>query len=523
MNNHPADRIAHDLATKQVACCSLLVVLVLSVFGCNISREKTGNLLGKMKLPGKQAKSNLPKSGPTKVVTDATALALELPESDLLARERFHQRFDKLLAEGRTSAADLLVARHPDHAYETLCGHWNRDDPTRPALAAAYDRFCGGGGQWHELMASSDIESVDRYFQDRKQFFGAITNGQFEGTQSIDLVAKAKATGSEALLVDAWYQTGVAKLLLQQNAAAAEAFATCSNIANDRHGMQSAIAMLMCGEAKRRASDYVDATQAWRQSVQIACQQVQTRNLTDPGYWDRAIYLQPVGTSWPAEVATTFASIGSRPASVLRSDLLQQLAAIKHQSDALPAGCWIEAALASWRDDRGEQQKALIHLKKAETLSVPAAVDWLRIAQAPMLVSLGQAGMATTLLAPIIAREDDSPQMLAAMSKLGVIKLTGVSKQHGIRLLHRAVVESGGTQWPGKAAARADLALGLLMIGETTQGLQQLRQAQQQFQADGEIEQLAKSLWNEQRYLEHSDANKQEIAAVESRLQTMRL
>ncbi len=508
---------------SDIAICLLFVAVMGSAIGCNLSQEKASGLFDKLKRESKQTKTDLPKMGPTKVVTDATALALELPESDLQATDKFRQRFSTLVADGRLAAANLLVARHPDHAYDTLSNHFDRADSNTALMATAYDQFCGTPGNWQSLISATNQEAVDAYLFSRKQFLGTITSGQFESTDTIDLVSQAKGSGSEALLVDAWYQTGIAQLLRQENAVAADSFKVCAQTAADRHAMQSANALLMCSEASRRAGDFAGATQAWQQSVELACTQIRKRSITDPSYWDRASYLQPVGTPWPTSVRTTFAGIGSLPASVLRSDLLRQLSLTDASSRSLPAICWIEASLGSWREARGEPQKALVHLKKAETQAHASAKDWLRIAQAPLLVSVGQSGTATTLLAPIIAREDNSPAMLAAMSKLGVMKLTSQSQQHGIRLLHRAVVDSPGIDWPGKASARADLALGLLMIGETSEGMQQLHQAQSHFEAEGEIEQLAKSLWNQQKYLEHSDAEQAAVAAIVSQLKTMQL
>jgi len=510
-------RVSLERLTYGGAC--LLALLVVG--GCNISHEKTAGLMSKVKLAGKKMGDERPKMGPTKVVTDGTALALELPESDLQARGKFRQRFGKLIAGDRIAAADILVARRPDHAYEVLANQFDRNDNDLVVLAASYDRFCGGDSGWHAMIRGASSETVDQYFFNRKQFLGAITNGQFDSTTAIDLVSQANETGQEALLVDAYYQTGIAGLLTQDNASAADAFAMASQTAGDRHGMQGAAALLMGSEARRRANDFAGATSAWQDSVELACQMIRTRNVTDTGYWDRATYLQPVGTPWPASVATTLAALGNSSASAIRTNLLRQLATI--DAATLSSACWIEAAMGSWRDARGESQKAIVHLKKSETAATSEAADWLRIAQAPILVSLGQKGTATTLLAPLIAREDNSPVMLAAMSKLGVMKLTGGSQQHGIRLLHKAVVDSGGVDWPGKSSARADLALGLLMIGENSEGITQLRQAQSHFEAEGEIEQLAKSLWNEQKYLEHNEADKTQVAAVESRLKTMQL
>lgn len=507
--------------SRSYAIMSVFVsVLMLSSNGCNLSSEKTASLMSKVALPGKKT-DDRPKMGPTKVIADATALALDLPESDLQAREKFRQRFSKLISDGRLAAADISVARHPDHAYDVLTKHFNRQDEAIVVLAASYDRFCGGSSGWHTMLTGASSESVDQYFFNRTQFLGTITNGQFDSLQGIDLVSHANATGQEALVVDAWYQTGIARMLQQDNASAAEAFASAAEAAGDRHGMQGAVASLMGSEARRRSGAYAAAITTWQESVERACHLIRTRNVTDPNYWDRATYLQPLGTAWPTSVTTTFAAVGQSTASAIRTDLLRQLA--MSDEAAISSACWIEAAMGSWREARGESQKALVHLKKAETMSDAKVADWLRIAQAPILVSLGQQGTATTVLAPLIAREDNSPVMLAAMSKLGVMKLTGGSQQHGIRLLHEAVVDSPDVDWPGKASARADFALGLLMIGETSEGLNQLRQAQQQFQAEGEIEQLAQSLWNEHQFLEHTQAEKTEIASVQNRLKTMQL
>ncbi|MEL6107296.1 MAG: hypothetical protein AAFU85_14755 [Planctomycetota bacterium] len=354
--------------------------------------------------------------------------------------------------------------------------------------------------------------------------FVALANGDFLSASEVELVESARATNAPALVVDAHFQTGIGRLLNEQNASAAEAFERAADEAKDRHGMQGCTAKLMSSEASRRAGDFATATSDWQEAIEMACHQIRTRNVSEPRFWERAAYLQPVGVAWPEEAAATFRWIGQSPASPIRTEILRQLAKLSEASESLTARCWVEAAIASWFEARGETQKALLHFKKAESLvESPVAKDWLRVAQAPLLVALGQSGTATALLAPIIAKEDDSPAMLAAMTKLGVIKLQSSARQHGVRLLHHAVIDSEGVDWPGKSNARADLALGLLLIGETAEGLNQLRQAQAAFEAEGEVEQLAKSLWNERQYLEQSDAERSEVAVVADRLKTLKL
>ena len=515
--------------SKFTIASTALTLAVVSIAGCSVGKLDSAAMLSKLKLPGKQEKSDLPKSGPTKVVTDATALVLELPESDLHARSRFGQRFASLLDEDRSVAADRLTARHPDHAYELLTTSTPDGSDTQIALAAAYDRYCQSAGQWSAVAQGHRNEAVQSYYTARSQWMGNVTNGAFAKTNAIDLVAVAESTAMKPLVVDAWYQTGIGALLRESNAESASAFRRCATEASTDHGLQAATATMLASEAMRRDGDFAGATQAWMQSVALACEQLRDRHISDAAYWERAAYLQPVGTPWPIEVANCFVAIATSSPNVLRTDLIQQLANVVQSSSTasstpISSACWVETAAGSWQQARGETQKALIHLKKAETQSPPAAaVDWLRITQADLLVSLAQNGTATTILAPIISREDNSPTMHAAMAKLGVMKLKTKSPQHGIRLLKESVDAEHANQWPGKASARADYALGLLMIGDETAGLWQLTLAQQEFEIDRETELLAKSLWNQWQYLKHSDASKQDIEAARTRLNTLQL
>ncbi|MEM6469822.1 MAG: hypothetical protein AAF802_09745 [Planctomycetota bacterium] len=519
------------IAVKKSTALLVLSSMVLVATGCSVAQKTGESLFGKAMLekltPGPSKEDDGLKIGPTKVLTDATALALELPESDLQAREKFHQKFKSLVDAERYAAATVLVSRQPDYAYQILSSELSRGDSSLEDLAAAYDRFCGGTPNWQTLANHPSQQPIENYFAGRKQFLGAISNGRYAATEEVNLVELAEAAGSEALIVDAYYQHGIGALLRQDNATAADLFAASADHAADRHGMQAASAKLMCSESSRRAGDFARAIEEWQQSVQIACSQIRNRNLTDPNFWDQAAYLQPVGTAWPADIVPTFAGIGRGNACVIRTELLRQLSVIEEGtvlSGTVPPACWVESAVGSWRASRGESQKSLLSLKKAESLTdSKAAKDWLRIAQAPVLVQVGQNGAATSLLAPLIAREDNSPEMLAAMSKLGVIKLSTGASRHGVRLLHRAVIDSDGIDWPGKSTARADLALGMLMIGEDAEGMAQLEQAQLQFESEAELEQLAKSLTNHQKYLKHQEADKTRIAAITERLESLQL
>ncbi|MCG8649371.1 MAG: hypothetical protein MI861_06040, partial [Pirellulales bacterium] len=343
---------------------------IAMALGCAAAKTGATELLGKLVPDHNLAAPELPKAGPTKVVADASALALDLPESDVESRSRFEKRFAGLMDEGRVIAADILVARHPDHAYQLLSQATSNSE-TVTALAAAYDRFCRSEDGWQKVIESFHSPATLQYFALRSKWFAQVTNGDFGDTQSIDLVAAASQTSCKALLADAWYQQGIGAILRGDNSAAANHFSQCASVAASDLGMLSANALLLCSEAHRRAGDFGEANASWRSAVSTACQLMSQRAVSDPVFWDRASYLQPVGIPWPAEVAVAFEQLVTRGPSALRTDLLRQLAQPHSASAAPPASCWVEAATGSWLRQRGESHRALVRMKKAESYATP--------------------------------------------------------------------------------------------------------------------------------------------------------
>ncbi|MEL6895541.1 MAG: hypothetical protein AAFP90_05500 [Planctomycetota bacterium] len=522
-----------SMPSSMPSLIAAVVLTMITAVGCSAVRQSADQLVdGMPSLNWSQTNTRTNSKtgrtvGPTRVITDASALALELPESDIQHRQAFAARFNSLVEDQRIVAANILVARNPDHAIAVLMqslGSGNAEpDSNTLHLATAADQFRASPNNLRSLVENGSDEAVRGYFQLRQQMMSSITNGDFAPTGDIDLVATATSAGHPALLVDAYYQNGIAALMRQENSVAAESFRNCTMQAGDNHGVKAADAMLMCSESLRRAKDYAGAIAAWQQSVATACRIIKTRSCTSTEYWERAKYLRPVETPWPPCVSKTFQALGNSGPGPLRTDLLQQLASL--QDPAIPAGCWLHAALGSWHHARGNAETALLHLKQSETQSTsnPSATDWLRIAQSPLLTQLGKTGTATTLLTPIIAREDNSPVMLAAISQMGTIKLTSGSARHGVRLLKRGVIDNDGVTWPGQTAARADYALGMLIIGEHAEGISQLHQAQSHFQSQGEIEQLAKSLFNEREYLKQRDDEPSRISDITGRITALQL
>lgn len=466
----------------------------------------------------------LPPSGPTKVVTDSSALALELPDSDVQARSAFGQSFTRLAQEGRTAAARLQVARHLDHTYELLVRpDQGQDTEVRRLMAALYDRTCDTKSGWALVVQAEHEPNVAEYLARRSRWMAGVAAGEFKETARLDLVAAAQASNYRPLLVDAWYQTGVGAMLRGDNAKAAVALEKCAELAGAHCGMLGPQARLLGSEARRRNGDFDGANAAWQQSARTAAQLLAERGVSDPGYWERVLYLQPVGVGLPGDVAENFRRFAESPWTPLQADLMRQLATCDTSSTPITSECWVETAIAAWQDQRGESQKAILRLKKAETLASGGAVDWLRIAQAQQLARLGQPGMHTALLAQLTAKEIDSPAKFAALAELGVTRVQSGALPQGLQLLKQALDEQPSVHWPGRASAEADHALGLLMLGDTENGLAKLETAQRQFEAEGNVEQLARSMWNQAKFLEHMESDKGEIEAVEQRLAALKL
>ncbi|MEL6110567.1 MAG: hypothetical protein AAFU85_31555, partial [Planctomycetota bacterium] len=166
----------------------LVCFAVLPLVGCKMTQSSLFEPMGKLKFPGADKTEALQKIGPTRVVTDATAFALELPESELEERERFFERFNSLVGDERLAAANILVARRLDLAHEVLTSNLGKNAENLQTLAATYDQNCGTSRGWYAVAVSSATEAVAAYAQQRQQFMGALANGDFVSASEVELV-----------------------------------------------------------------------------------------------------------------------------------------------------------------------------------------------------------------------------------------------------------------------------------------------------------------------------------------------
>ena len=90
-------------------------------------------------------------------------------------------------------------------------------------------------------------------------------------------------------------------------------------------------------------------------------------------------------------------------------------------------------------------------------------------------------------------------------------------------MLKQALEGNPTVHWPGRSSAEADYALAMLVVGEKSRGLSRLHTVQQRFHSEGEVELLAKALWNEKQYHQNTSKDKAAINRVDAKLKSMGL
>ena len=91
------------------------------------------------------------------------------------------------------------------------------------------------------------------------------------------------------------------------------------------------------------------------------------------------------------------------------------------------------------------------------------------------------------------------------------IKLQSGQTEFGHDCSQRALEQEPAVDWPQRGEAEADFGLACLMQGDEPAGLRWLHSAQRRFEAAGQHELLAKSLWNEAQYCGHQGKHKAEL------------
>ncbi|MCL4201405.1 MAG: hypothetical protein KJ000_02850 [Pirellulaceae bacterium] len=438
--------------------------------------------------------------------------------------QAFADRIGESLSTNRRATADRLVRLYPDLALTILREPGSVRVPTTvmQVIAHTHDQQCsrsGPGAGWSAVVADRTRRpaAYQDYDARRQKFVTHLENGRLEQALALSVDTAAASLAASPLQIDAWRLIGVAHLLDGQPQRAVAAFEQARQHSSGAHPYEEVTLLLLESDARRRAGDQA-ATAAWQQAVwQLGELAVGSIPMLDPILWERAAYLRPVDCPWPAEVLQRLAGANTRLGIAAEAWFSSQTG---FGSTAGSDETVVWGAIGHARLARDEPQAALVALKRAESMSAhPVLAKRLRLAEAKALSRLGQSAAATAMLAGLVG-DDDPSVSRPALAMLGSIKLQEGGTQQGYQFLRRAVGDDPVATWAGRTEAEADLGLACLLLGDEPQGMRWLHSAQQQMEAQGDVEQLVQSLENEHEYLRRSD-RKDAANAIRQRLEQL--
>lgn len=492
-------------AALLVAC---LTIWLASVCGCTL---RSDGPLDMSKLTGDDAEKK-PAPGPIQVRVDSFGKPLREGQENTIARDQFLARIDQFLKEERFASARLWIQRHPDVALETLratpAGEANR--PAVVAVARAYDKLVGlaPAEGWQAVLhdRTARPKTYAEYDKARKSLLEQLRLGQIREATATKITRLAAAAPGDMLDVDAWQLRAIAWQLDQRPQEAVAAMKTAlEHAAKDAY--QVAQLRLLLSEALRRSGQPGEANTTWQEAVaEIALLAGKDPAILDPNQWNHAAYLRPADRPWPDVVSALL-----EPSRVGEAPLEGSPRRVIQDPELL---VWTLVGQAHL--ERGENQAALVALKRAETAAQDARTrNLLRLAEAKALCRMDQTTAATAILVSLSNSKD--PQLARpALAMLGTQKLQLDDSEAGLKLLTKAMENADALDWADRAQAEADFGLVLLMSSDEAGGLQWLHRAQRRFEGSRDHESLAKSLWNEASYFKHK--GRKEAAEIERRL-----
>lgn len=433
----------------------------------------------------------------------ATALSLNRPRPGprgvsvsgrlVYSADQTRPPIDRLIERARESLAGggpqlgQIVQRWPDVTLEALRQgpSTDADVPLWLAIAQTYDRIFAtqdDSAGWRAALAAlaSQAPRYQAFRQTRGQMLALFQDGQFERAAKLNADATLPSDAPPALRVEALRLNGLASLLNDNPAGAADLFSRAGTAAaNGSRHVQFEIALLQ-SESLRRANRADVATRVWQFAANVAT----AGDVRDPDLWERAILTKPAAANWPA-------------AAVLVSDDEPGF-----DRDNGPELADVLLDVGIMRLARGAPQPALLAFSRAESeSSVPAKRSLARLYRVQSMIELQQSASALTMLEELIQSGNPRIARRAQAIQGDVLCRDLEDRKHGIPLMREAIDAPGAGEWPGKNQLAANLGLYLLIEGDDEEGLRRLHAAEARFQADGQWEDLACDLKDEAAYL----------------------
>jgi hypothetical protein len=506
-------------------CPPALVVcgLIVAIAGCSSWRPEWPSEHSAAKTAGMPAPSSA-----NHVRVESDGLALAQVEDRAVSPQEMLDTVASLLDQDKPAAARRFVQLYPDVAWDLLrntTADDAEDDAVR-AVAAAHDAQCTRGGPeetWTAYLQAraENPKACGPRDQRRRRFLVTMRGGEPEQALALGL-GKTGTRGDGPLpAIDSGHLRGMALMLADRPAEAAEVFAEARRLAAEAHPYQAAYLGLLQSEALRRAGNTRQADATWVGTVRAAAALVGGERATpDPVFWQRAAYLRPVDKRWPETADRALIAACGKHRIGLEAASNVVPASADDRAAAARSELPVWACIGGWRLLRGEPDAALVALKRAEAMTTDEKTkQQLQLAEAKALLALEQQMPAAALLVQLGAAE--SPEVTrAAMATLGSAKLQSGNTRQGFHLLQQAIEEGEPLDWPGRAEAEADLGLAYLLMGDEPAGLRWLHRAQERFETAGDRRHLIQSLENELAYCRQAK-KKPRAGEIETRLRQL--
>lgn len=494
---------------------------MLLAFGCSLiqNNDDSSTVAERLeRLFGEQAEvAGVASEGEEKIANppaktirfDGREVVLGINDVTQINAEHFADRLSHLLSEERFLTAKSFVARHADIGEQFLWESWatEADAESTVFIASVLSKNVDKRASWNAMLAyaKQDPVAARNYQRARLNFIENLRTGDPTNEVVEPLRTTSRGCKQPLVFIDTLQLLAVVELISKRNAWAESLLLQAIELAekHDDHLRAANLWLMISMRSGHAGENQSTATVAWRNAVsRQSTSLLYSGHPLNISFWVRAERQRPSEAAWP-ELAQNALLPVARPVGCKLT---------KRSSTELVV--W--SAIGNAQLDGGEPQLALVNFKKAEDFATGDDVLWLRIAQATCLATLGQYRAAAALLSEPLA--SDQPVIAsAANAALGSAKLQAGTFQQGAQLLNKALSASPHLNWPNRSKAEADLALAMLVIGETEKGLKSLHGVQRKFESEGNWFSLLQSLENELRLLQH-EGKKEAAKEVRSRI-----
>ena len=452
----------------------------------------------------------------TEIRFDGEELLLGSGNCRALGGDELLAALRRLLDDEKKRSAAAMIRLHTRSAHRLLIDQTNKsDDAVADFVAAVLDQGKPSGIWTSHLASCKDHRNAAKGFAISRSELLSLASA---GGPLADIVAQMKQAAEELdslpLKLESQRLAALASVASGESEQAVNTLASAAELAA-QSGLPHASSdlwMLAC-QASMQLENVSQARKCWQAAVATQMAAVRSRPASqllptvDTVFWEQADKLKHPGDQYPAELNLAFAPWYSRIGFTLGSETGTQVA------------LW--SAIAEFQLATGQPHLATLSIKRAEVDAAESTKPWLRIALARAMAAQGQESVAVTILGSL--DNDAVPAVrAAALAALGSIKVQAGAYEQGSRFLVDALNTQEAGEWPGKLAAKADLANVRLIVGRLDEALPTLHSVQNEMMTAGHWQSLCQSLENEAAILEHeglrrdAGALRERIRAIEN-------